>query len=298
MYSAPRSIQAVALAFVYFVSGSAAFPQTPKFIRRTADPLPLANVRLAPPRCAGDSRSPAADLRATIVLAEDATSTCDSSPRANASLVNPCNSSSGVRIGCHVPRDVMQENLNALGKPGQKILRARERVLEILETENACSAWFREMDSNPGAIFRTLHFALDLPGEHDVRESRDSGAVDTLRSPYVAKVFQGEGRYATITINGNGAFFSSLATVIEISKEGGPSNFRGVHLLRVGPYMGNTLPAQVVALLHEFGHVIDLLPRDGDDQDGKSAQNTSEVLRFCRAAVESKGKRSTLSAAR
>jgi len=103
MYSAPRSIQAVALAFVYFVSGSAAFPQTPKFIRRTADPLPLANVRLAPPRCAGDSRSPAADLRATIVLAEDATSTCDSSPRADASLVNPCNSSSGVRIGCNAP---------------------------------------------------------------------------------------------------------------------------------------------------------------------------------------------------
>src|SRR6266699_2131021 len=76
---------------------------------------------------------------------------------------------------------------------------------------NACSAWFREVDSKPGAIFRTLRFALDLPGEHDVRESRDSGAVDTSRSPYVAKVFQGEGRYATVTINGNGAFFSSLA---------------------------------------------------------------------------------------
>jgi len=193
MYSAPRSIQAVALAFVCFVSGSAVFPQTAKFIRRTADPVSLANVRLDPPRCAGDSRTPAADLRATIVLAEDATSTCDSSPRADASLVNPCNSSSGVRIGCNAP---------------------------------------------------------------------------------------------------------SLANVIEIPNEGGPSNFRGVHLLRVGPYMGDTLPAQVVALLHEFGHVLDLLPRDGDDQDGKSAQNTSEVLRFCRAAVESKGKRSTLSAAR
>ena len=298
MYSAPRSIQAVALAFVCFVSGSAVFPQTAKFIRRTADPVSLANVRLDPPRCAGDPRTPAADLRATTALAEDATSTCDSSPAADASLVNPCNSSSGVRIGCHVPRDVMQENLDALGKPGQRILRARKRVLEILETENACSAWFREVDSKPGAIFRTLRFALDLPGEHDVRESRDSGAVDTSRSPYVAKVFQGEGRYATVTINGNGAFFSSLATVIEIPKEGGPSIFRGAHLLRVGPYMGNTLPAQVVALLHEFGHVIDLLPKDGDDQDGKSAQNTSEVLRFCRAAVESKGKRSTLSAAR
>jgi len=36
-------------------------------------------------------------------------------------------------------------------------------------------------------------------------------------------------------------------------------------------------------LLHEFGHVINLLPLDFDNVDGKSVQNTAEVLRYCRA---------------
>src|SRR5260370_41137718 len=126
MYSAPRSIQAVALVFISFVSGSAAFPQTASFIRRTADPLPLTNVRLAPPRCTRDSRTPAAYLRATIALAEDATSTCDSSLAADAALVNPCNSSTAVRIGCNVAQYLMQENLNALGSPGPQISRSPE----------------------------------------------------------------------------------------------------------------------------------------------------------------------------
>src|SRR6266576_866729 len=49
--------------------------------------------------------------------------------------------------------------------------------------------------------------------------------------------------------------------------------------------------AQILALLHEFGHLVDLLPTDEGDQDGKSVQNTSEVLRFCRAEVEYKARR-------
>ena len=57
---------------------------------------------------------------------------------------------------------------------------------------------------------------------------------------------------------------------------------------------------QVVAAfdLSRFGHLVDLLPTDEGDQDGKSVQNTSEVLRFCRAEVEYKARRGALSAAR
>jgi hypothetical protein len=66
----------------------------------------------------------------------------------------------------------------------------------------------------------------------------------------------------------------------------------------VGPYAGDTLHAQVLALLHEFGHIVDLLPTDEGDLDGKSERNTAEVLRFCRAEVESKVRRNTLSATR
>jgi hypothetical protein len=48
--------------------------------------------------------------------------------------------------------------------------------------------------------------------------------------------------------------------------------------------------------LHEFGHLVDLLPTDEGDKDGKSDWNTNEVLRFCREEIESAVKRNTLSA--
>jgi hypothetical protein len=190
----------------------------------------------------------------------------------------------------------VQAKLEAMGKAGQKISRAREKVLEILGMENACSAWFRVKDANPAATFRTLRFELDLHGEEFIRESRDMGALNLFRSPYVAKVMQGDGAYGTITINTKGAFFSDASQVLEVNKDGGPASMRGMKLLHVGPYDGDTLPAQVVALRHEFGHVIDLLPTDEDNRDGKSVQNTHEVLRYCSVEVNSLSKRSTFPA--
>lgn len=81
-------------------------------------------------------------------------------------------------------------------------------------------------------------------------------------------------------------------------KEGGPWSFRGVRMLQAGPCAGDTLPAQVVAPLHAFGHLLNLLPVDEGDQDGKSVHNTYEVHRYCHAEVVSKVKRGTLVANR
>ncbi|MGB2898592.1 MAG: hypothetical protein WBB89_04955 [Candidatus Acidiferrum sp.] len=190
----------------------------------------------------------------------------------------------------------MQAKLEAMGKAGQKISRAREKVLEILGTENACSAWFREKDANPAALFRTLRFELDPHGEEFILESRGIGALKIFHNPYVAKVMQGDGAYGTITINTKGAFFSDASQVLEVNKEGGPANMRGPRQVHVGPYDGDTLTARAVTLLHEFGHVIDLLPPDEDNVEGRSVQNTHEVLRYCRAELNSMSKRSTFSA--
>ncbi len=175
-----------------------------------------------------------------------------------------------------------------MGKQGQKILLARQKVLEILQTENACTEWYRSKDADPAATFRTLTFSLDHQGEAYVRKTNEPGELDIIRSPYVASVTQGGGPYATVTINVHGGFFYQTGTVVKDHKDGGPLNFQGPRPLRVGPYSGGTLHAQVVALLHEFGHVIDLLPPDWDDYEGKSQQNTAEVLRFCRGQVESR----------
>jgi hypothetical protein len=287
MYSAPRSILAAPFLLMSCLSGTVAFPQTVNFIHHAAEPLPLANLPPGRAPCTRESGSTAAAPYAGTKASGDPSSPCDTPP-VSAPSVNPCKSPVQSRIGCPAPRDLVQEDLATMGKPGQKILRARERILEILQTENACSAWFREKDSNPADTFRTLSFAVDLKGAEFVLESKDTGDLTIFRNPYVARVFQGDGRYATITINTKGAFFSPIARVVEVPREGGPGSFRGSRLLRVGPYPGDTLHAQVLALLHEFGHLVDLLPTDEGDQDGKSVRNTGEVLRFCRAEVESK----------
>jgi len=199
-------------------------------------------------------------------------------------------------MGCAVPSDAIRVQLDAMGKAGKKISQAREKVLEILETENACRAWFQEKDSNPAATFRTLSFQLDRHGDNFVLESRDKGPMNIFRNPYVARVIQGGGPYGIITLNTKGAFFSTQAMVLEVRKEGGPLNLRGTRLLHVGPYDGDSLPAQVITLLHEFGHVVDLLPADQDNVDGKSVENTNEVLRLCSAEINAQSRHGFLSA--
>jgi len=302
MSSAHRSILAVALFFASNLPGTVAFPQAAKFIRHAAKPLPLANVPVGRAPCLSDLERAAVTPHPAYAASGDADSPCDMPPVIAPSMiapsVNPCNPSSLAQAGCNPPKDRVQEYLVSMGKPGQKILRAREKVLEILQTENACSAWFREKDPNPADTFRTVNYAVDRRGEELILESKDPGNVTIFRYPYVAKVFQGDGRYATITINAKGAFFSPMANVVEVWKEGGPVTSRGPRVTDVGPYAGDTMHAQVLVLLHEFGHVLDILPTDENNVDGKSVQNTNEVLRFCRPEVESKTKRASLSAAR
>jgi hypothetical protein len=192
----------------------------------------------------------------------------------------------------------VREQLNLAGRPGQGVSRARDKVLEILQTDNACSQWYRSKDADPAATFRTLSFELDHKGIDYVVETWGLDGLIIFRNPYVASVTQGGGSYSMVTINRNGAFFFAMGKVVDQPREGGPLSFRGVRYLKVGPYAGNTLQAQVVTLLHEFGHLLDLLPTDKDDYEGRSVQNTMEVLRYCRAQVESKDRRSVFSASR
>ena len=177
-------------------------------------------------------------------------------------------------------------------------MKARDKVLEILQTENACTEWYRTKDPDPAATFRTLTFVIDRHGEVYVRSYPVNTGEELIRNPYVASVVQGDGSNATVTINRNGAFFVPVTTVLDDTLDGGPAIFHGTRSIQVGPYPGGSFRAQVLTLLHEFGHAIDLLPTDHGDREGKSKQNTLEVLQACRAQVESKDKPHTLSASR
>jgi hypothetical protein len=314
MYSGRRFARAVLVLFVLLLfSCASGFAQAYRSTHLLGDPMPIAGLAPSPPACssgslsgAPNSRAPLnapAGLRSTNIAAIDALPACDTpstgSPSEAASpMVDPCKLPNGVRTGCVSPADAAQIQLDAMGKAGQTIARAREKVLEILESQNACSSWFQQKDSSLATTFRTLSFDLDHKSDGYVLESRDLGPADVFRSPYVARVMQADGSYSTITINAKGAFFRAQATIQEVHKEGGPTIFRGERTLRVGPYFGATLPAQVATLLHEFGHLIDLLPTDRDDLDGKSLHNTDEVLRNCGAAIDALGGRGVFSAAR
>jgi hypothetical protein len=297
MYSVHRGIQAASVFVVLLcMPCTITYSQSTRIPGHATAPLLATTLPAATAACAKETAGTLAASPASASASGDVP-VCDA-PSAAAPAIDPCSAPNQTLTGCEMRRDLVQADLDSTGKAGQKISRARARVLEILEIENACRAWFQQKDPNPAATFRTLRFALDRKGDEYVRKSRDLGSSILYHSPYVARVFQGDGRYATVTLNVNGAFFVPLAQVLEIPMGGGPSTMRGARPLHVGPYEGNTPRAQVLALLHEFGHVLDLLPQDEDNIDGKSMQNTEEVLRSCRAAVDSAPKRSLLLASR
>jgi hypothetical protein len=189
---------------------------------------------------------------------------------------------------CNETEDTVPAELSALGKAGVKIARAREEVLDILHSQNACAEWFETKWPSAADTFQSLSFLLDRHGPPDIFESTGEGSIIIRRQPYVARATQNGGAHTAITINVNGAFYRPQGQMLKIGREAGPVQSEGARLLTVGNYMGDTLPAQVVTLLHEFGHVIDLLPEDAGNLDGRSVRNTEEVLRHCRSEVESR----------
>lgn len=287
MCAVRRSLRAVVFLFVASLCALPALAQSARFLSVEArSHVPTLSASANP--CAGNSNHSPYAISAESSASGDSLSPCDRPETAIPRTVDPCATSNRTPAGCAPARDYVRDDLNAMGKRGQSILRARDKVLEILQTDNACSDWYRTKDPNPAATFRTVTFAVDRDGDTYARTVLESGGIQLVRNPYVARVLQGEGPGATVTINLNGAFFFPVANLVDERFEGGPLNFRGVRATPVGLYSGGSFHAQVLALLHEFGHVIDLLPLDHDDYEGKSRQNTADVLRACRAQVESK----------
>lgn len=299
MYIARRSVQAAVVLLVSGIVSSPTFSQSPRFLSAEAHSVRL-GLSLSAHPCSFHSDSPLAALSGDNPGPGGPLSSCGflMPPSDRPAPSAPCNLATQSTHPCTASSDIVGDDLKTMGKQGKSILRARDKVLQILQTENACSDWYRTKDPNPAATFRTMAFALDRDSDIYVRSIPESGGIQLIRNPYVAKVLQGEGPNATVTINLNGAFFLSMATVVDDRFEGGPVSFRGARPIQVGPYTGGSFRAQVLALLHEFGHVVDLLPMDHNDYEGRSQQNTSDVLHACRAQVESKEARHTFLASR
>ncbi|PYT95856.1 MAG: hypothetical protein DMG38_25895 [Acidobacteria bacterium] len=288
MHTARRSAQAVVAILASGVVSVPTFSQSTRFLNAEVRSVHRLALSSSANTCSGNSVNSLDAVSGDIPAPGSSPSCVPPSLADRSAPVTPCDLAAQSIHPCSTSSDIVRDDLNTTGKRGQIILRARDKVLQILQSDNACSAWYRTKDPDPAATFRTLTFALDRDGDVYVRKGPESQGISIIRNPYVARVLQGAGPQSTVTINVNGAFFFSMASVIDDRFEGGPISFRGSRPIQVGPYRGGSFHAQVLALLHEFGHVIDLLPQDHDDYEGRSRKNTQDVLYVCRAAVESK----------
>jgi hypothetical protein len=181
--------------------------------------------------------------------------------------------------------DRIPSELAAMGKRGEVIARGRERILVILQSENACTAWFREADPDPAGVFRSLHYEIEEHGPFYIFHTKADRGGDVFKHPWAARSYEDQGRNATVVLNPNGAFFSSASPIMELESRGIVPRLVGNRTLIVGPFSGNTAGAQITILLHELGHIIGRIPEDADSWDGLSSRNTEEVLSHCRHEI-------------
>jgi hypothetical protein len=179
----------------------------------------------------------------------------------------------------------IRSELAPLGKRGEVIAHARELVLQILEAKNGCSQWFEEAHEQPAEVFRSLHYQVEDNGPTYVYGMADQNRELWFKEPWAASTSQGTGPNSTIRLNGHGPFFSGASRIMYLNTTGYLERLGGSFHLTVGSYSGNSDKAQVLALLHELGHIVERLPVDTDSWDGRSSQNSVEVLRHCKREI-------------
>jgi hypothetical protein len=191
--------------------------------------------------------------------------------------------------------DSVEDELLTMGNVGLAIARARQEVLGILREPNACSAWFARAEPEAADKFASLHFRVDGEGERFAIGERALSGVYYV-GPYIARAQQDVGRGSTITLNAHGAFFEVRAIAKLRAWEGGPWSSQSPKILNVGEYAGASLQAQVTTLLHEYAHVVGLIPIDHGQPDSAliSMRNTEEVVHRCRKQIEVPPRRSVV----
>jgi hypothetical protein len=157
--------------------------------------------------------------------------------------------------------------------------------VQILQTDNTCTAWFNEADPDAAEIFRSLHYDLDTSGTSDIYSIRDRFGDIWFKYPWGARSVEDSGRSSFIQINSTGPFFVHKSRVTTSDPKLRSALLDEWELVRIGLYVGATPEARITIMLHELGHIIGRLPKDDNSWDGSSSRNTSEVLRHCKREI-------------
>lgn len=177
------------------------------------------------------------------------------------------------------------QELSGLGPRGLLIARVRERTLQILQSDNECSAWFEETDPEAADVFRSLHYDIDEDGTANIYSVTDNFGDLLFKHPWGAKSIEDSGKDSFIELNGNGPFFVRKTRVMPSDPHSSailPDQPQGT---LIGPYQGATPQAQITIMLHELGHIVGRLPRDDNSWNGRSSENTRDVLRHCKREI-------------
>ena len=276
--------------YVFFtIFLAAAFPGAGKAQVRMSDRLPQLSER---PVCSEEASDPSSNTRAArlrFISYLRTESECGALPGERWSLGDgPPRQALPEFSG----RDPIETELRQFGAAGYSIAVARQNVMAILRESNSCSAWYLEAEPDPAQKFASLRFQTDSSGEDSaVGEYEYSGVI--YREPYVARAQQGVAAGSIITLNSHGAFFVLYAPIRLRLGAGGPLVPQAQKPLHVGTYDGGSLNAQITTLLHEYGHIVGLLPVDMGEAGSPllSTQNTETVLDRCRRQIEASANR-------
>ena len=189
----------------------------------------------------------------------------------------------------YTSRTIGQPSIRASGHEAVAIAHASSAVLDILRSNNSCSAWFAKSDPSIVETFASLQFWIERDGPAHIKKERGDHGDWIVHGPYVARTSESTGRGSNVAINARGAFFQNRAEVFKIGWEGSyelPTNtWQNLH---VGPYDGATPKAQIITLLHELAHVVGAIPSDGLSPSGlnRSSGNTEMILKHCKSVVD------------
>jgi hypothetical protein len=192
---------------------------------------------------------------------------------------------SSLPFECYEPSTRLTIELTGLGPRGDLIARVREQTLNILDEDNTCTTWFEKVEPNIADVFRSLHYDIDSKGTAEIHSGRDLLGDLYFMHPWGAKAVENAGRDAFIQFNANGPFFISKTHVTPADARGAVVRIEAPQPVYIGPYEGASTEAQLTIMLHELGHIVGRLPTDDISWNGRSSENTREVLRHCKKEI-------------